>query len=156
MILKCKITNKTIQKEKNFIIRHLVQNFMEDEQTLESFLKLYNGFIEDLGLNIEEYAIMPCSYRQDFHRTGIGTELIWKPGGKFRHYIIANYNYSDFFERLNLKKENGIYNALEVFENNKELMQSYDIRDGYELHNILRRLYKDYIAFKNVPFFELV
>ena len=134
---------------KNEVIKHLAENFCKEEKTLESFLELYNDFIEKQNLNSIEYKITPCTYRQDFHRTGI--ELIWKPGSKFRYYPLSTYDYTNFLENLNL--EEGEHDANDVFLKRKELMKKYDIRDGFELHNILRRIYKDKITFKNIPTF---
>lgn len=148
-MLKCKITKKEIAEEKNEIIKHLTENFCKEEQTLGEFIDIYNDFIKEQNLILEEYEITPCTYRQDFHRTG--TNLIWKPGSKFRYYPLGEYDYENFLESLNLKT--GEHNATYVFEMNKNIMQKYDIRDGFELHNILRRLYKEEITFKNIPIF---
>ncbi|MFV8477658.1 hypothetical protein [Mycoplasma sp. VS410B] len=60
---------------------------------------------------------------------------------KFRYYDFYAYDFSEFINKLSLEQYYGkIISAKLIFDNNKELMENYDIQNEYELHNLIRKL----------------
>ena len=65
---------------------------------------------------------------------------LWKQGQRLRFYEIVSRDYTELWDSLNLESfENTEISTLKFFEDYPELMRSYDIRDQYELHNLLKK-----------------
>ena len=70
---------------------------------------------------------------------------LWKQGERFRFYDIQAHDYTELLETLNL----GSYQNTEVSTRkfmalHPDLMEKYDIRDPYELHNLLKKIAGQY------------
>lgn len=73
----------------------------------------------------------------------------------FRYYDY-NQDFDNLIQSLDLRNIHNIEISTEVlFRNNLLLMKKYDLRDNYELHNLLRRLVEiydlDHISFSRAP-----
>ena len=69
---------------------------------------------------------------------------LWKQGKKFRYYNIYFYDYTELLETLNLKQYMDIeLSTLKFIKLYPDLMKNYDIRDEYELHNLLKKIFSD-------------
>ena len=95
-------------------------------------------FLTELGYEKEEsLKIVDRSYE---NRIRDDMNVLWKPKKKFRYYNISGYDFSDFLETLNLSQyKNEEYSSLKFFKMYPDLMKMYDIRDEYELHNLLKK-----------------
>jgi hypothetical protein len=81
------------------------------------------------------------------NRLADSTLCLWKQGEKLRYYDIVGQDYTELFETINLSQFSNIeISTLKFFEDFPELMEKYDIRDQYELHNLLKKIIdvKDY------------
>ena len=64
-------------------------------------------------------------------------DIFWKIGRKFRYYDIEAHDYTELLETLDLNQYHNVkLSTLKFIREYPELMQQYDIRDEYELHNL--------------------
>ena len=120
-------------------IDYLIKHFANDGISYNEFKEIYYMFISDLGYEKEEtLKIVDRSYE---NRIRDDMNVLWKPKKKFRYYNISGYDFSDFLETLNLSQyKNEEYSSLKFFKMYPDLMKMYDIRDEYELHNLLKKI----------------
>ena len=70
--------------------------------------------------------------------------LLWKLNERFRYYDIDGRDYTELLDTLNLDSYENIELSTEKLMNDyPEIMEKYDIRDQYELHNLLRKIVPD-------------
>lgn len=107
--------------------------------TFEEYAQFYQMLLEDLGLKDNpKLSIMERGYE---NRLAASNHILWKYGQKLRFYNIDSYDFSDFFERLDLQQYNNIeFSTLKLFREYPDLMKDYDIQDEYELHNLLKKI----------------
>lgn len=109
--------------------------------TFEDFLHHYNKLLEDL--NLQEDPKLKIVERGYTNKLALSDHALWKYGQKFRYYNINAYDFSELFLVLNLTQHKNIeYSTLKFFREFPELMNEYDIQDGYELHNLLKKICK--------------
>lgn len=63
-------------------------------------------------------------------------------GQKIRYYDFEAYDYKELLENLDYKKVGCTFSVECWFKKHSKLMEKYDIRDHYELHSLLRRLWE--------------
>lgn len=67
-------------------------------------------------------------------------KCLWKYGSKMRYYDIDSRDYKELLDTLALDRfSNTEISTLKFFNDFPELMNKYDIRDQYELHNLLKK-----------------
>ena len=131
-------------KERIFVGRasftdYLIKHFAVNEISYDEFKEIYNMFLAELGYEKEERFKIVDRYYENRVRDDMN--VLWKPKKKFRYYNISGYDFSDFLETLNLSQyKNEEYSSLKFFKMYPDLMKMYDIRDEYELHNLLKKI----------------
>ena len=61
---------------------------------------------------------------------------------RFRYYAIQEREYAPLLDALGLQYyEDMELSSLKLLRDNPELMAEYDIRDEYELHNLLKKIW---------------
>lgn len=120
-------------------IDYLIKHFASEDISYDEFKEIYDMFLKDLGYEEEEnLKILDRGYE---NRIRDSMNVLWKPGRKFRYYNILGYNFKELLETLNLNQyENEEYSSLKFFKMYPNLMELYDIRDEYELHNLLKKI----------------
>ena len=138
-------------------IDYLIKHFANEDMSYNDLKEIYDIFLKDLGYeNEESLKIVDKSYE---NRIRDHLNILWKPGRKFRYYNILGYDFSELLEALNLNQyENEEYSSLKFFKMYPNLMESYDIHDEYELHNLLKKICTknkySQIKFKRMPSIE--
>ena len=138
-------------------IDYLIKHFANEDISYNDLKEIYDIFLKDLGYeNEESLKIVDKSYE---NRIRDHLNILWKPGKKFRYYNILGYDFSELLEALNLNQyENEEYSSLKFFKMYPNLMESYDIHDEYELHNLLKKICTknkySQIKFKRMPSIE--
>ncbi|MBO5435070.1 hypothetical protein J6A31_04535 [bacterium] len=56
-----------------------------------------------------------------------------------RYYDMDSYNLKSFFECINFGRYKGHTQAYQIFNDHKHLMQQFDVRSGYELHDLMKK-----------------
>ena len=121
---------------------------------MEEFFQWYHLLLETIGASDDpSLAIDLRSYENKLSQNDF---VLWNWGHRFRYYPIIQYDYGNLLEALALDQyENIEFSSLKLFRDNSELMEEYDIRDEYELHNLLKKILstasESKIHFKKMP-----
>ena len=120
---------------------YIVSVYCRDDTEYEEFVKLYNKILEDNNIPFDEKLyISDSAKRSRMARVEESRICLWKYGGRFRYYDIDSNDYTELLDTLNLGGfSNTEISTLKFFEDFPDVMRKYDIRDQYELHNLLRK-----------------
>lgn len=152
-----KIANDYVPCTRSSIANYVLKTRALNDLTFEEFSRIYFDILQDINKNDDpRLSIMDRGYE---NKLAASNTVLWKYGKKFRYYNIESYDFVELYETLNLNQYKDIeFSTLKFFRLYPELMKSYDIRDEYELHNLLKKIctIDDYpnITFKRMPNIE--
>ncbi|MFI3211517.1 MAG: sigma factor-like helix-turn-helix DNA-binding protein, partial [Peptostreptococcaceae bacterium] len=67
--------------------------------------------------------------------------VLWGTHSMMRYYDVNNFNFDLLLDKLNLSQYEDVeITTLKLFRENTELMESYNILNEYELHNLLKKI----------------
>lgn len=136
---------------------YVLKHFATDGITFEEFRELYFSILEDIGkMHDSKLYLMDRGYE---NKLAASKNTLWKYGKRLRYYNIELYDFTELLIILNLNQYNNVeYSTLKFFRLYPEIMKTYDIRDEYELHNLLKKICKKdvypEINFKRMPQIE--
>lgn len=147
------INGNKILKDYRQLLSYYLANYVPDSISIDDFLVNYNEFMK----NYDEEFMIPKKNRIEAFLDRI--DCVMKSKGyvetdnniaygykylKVRYYDYSNYDYTRLKEVINiLQYENCIIGIDYFYDKYFYLMNDYDIRDKFELHCLLRRLYGD-------------
>lgn len=133
-----KIAKEYIPCTRADISNYVLRTFATDGVTFDEFCELYYSILDDVGKqNDPKLLLMDRGYE---NRLAASKTTLWKYGKKFRYYNMELYDFTELLNTINLNQYDNIeYSALKFFRLYPELMKTYDIRDEYELHNLLKK-----------------
>lgn len=145
------IDNKKIPKDKKKLFEYYLSKNVLAQTHINEIVDGFNEFIKQYD---ESFQIIGDEHIRESY-IGRIENVISSLYKKYRFYNFSLYDWDSFLEEVNLESyENlNIYSTL-LFRKHHNLMIKYDIIDCYELHNILRKLYKDKndkIIFSRMP-----
>lgn len=151
------IAGRPVRKNKDQIIQTVSRLYGKEGMTLDELRCRYEEILEELDLDQEEdfhYPVTTLGNKMNNNRN-----VLWKNGKKFRYYNIDLWDYSNLFKELDLEQyENISISTLKLFRSHGQLMEEYDVRDEYELHNLLKKVCQkeDYpgLKFGKMPMLE--
>lgn len=131
-----------VKKRRGDLEELAVRKFCSEDVSFEEFCRIYNRFLEEQGIAYDEdlyYTEMVCRTRKN--RLSEARFLLWKQNEQIRHYDIDARDYTELLDILNLESyENIEFSTMKFIKLYPQIMKKYDIRDQYELHNLLRKL----------------
>ncbi|MFJ5717380.1 DNA-directed RNA polymerase subunit alpha C-terminal domain-containing protein [Neobacillus sp. NPDC093127] len=151
------IAKEYVPCTRGHISNYVLRTFATDEVTFDEFCVLYFSILEDIGKqNDPKLSLMSRGYE---NKMAASKTTLWKYGKKLRYYNMELYDFTELLTTINLNQYDNIeYSTLKFFRLYPELMKTYDIRDEYELHNLLKKICdKDRyptINFKRMPHIE--
>ena len=120
----------------------VVRKYCTDTVTFDEFTRLYNEFLRQNDVRYDEnlyFTEAVASTRRN--RLADTRFLLWTQNEHIRYYDIDDRDYADLLNALNLESyENIEISTLKFVEDYPQILQKYDIRDQYELHNLLRKI----------------
>jgi hypothetical protein len=150
------IDGKWIKKSRTMLESVVIKKCCKDELTFTEFTDIFNSFLEKVEIPYDEglyYTESVLASRKN--RFTEARDILWKTGELFRYYDIDGQDYTELIETLNL----GFYHDIELstakfMMEYPNLMKKYDIRDEYELHNLLKKVLEkdDYGKFEDLQF----
>lgn len=133
------IDGKRVKQSKSELTKFVLKNYAISEINYDDFKEKYDGILREQGLEYDEKMVLGGRAHEGTLTNS--NYVLWKTNRRLRYYNINSYDYTDFFEEINLKQYKNVeISTLKIFRNHKELMREYDIKDEYELHNLLKKI----------------
>ena len=131
-----------IEKRRADIEEYVVRKFCVEDKTFDEFAGIYNKFLKSEEIPYDEDIYYTESVlRTRKNRLGEAKFLLWKMNEQIRYYDIEGRDFTELLDVLNLDAYENIELSAEKFMMDyPEIMVKYDIRDRYELHNLLRKI----------------
>ena len=109
----------------------------------DEFCDLYNKFVLSRNLSEDDTKALLISdsvKSSRANRLSESSKLLWSQNQHIRYYDINATDCSELFNTLNIDQyENVEISTRKFVRKYPELMEKYDIRDEYELHNFLKK-----------------
>lgn len=130
-----------INKRRGDLESIVVKKCCTENTSFDEFGEIYNNFLREHGVpEGDKLYFTPEVARSRRNHLEQSHMLLWKFRGKFRAYDVDGRDYTELWETLQLDScENVEYSAQKFVDDYPDLMKRYDIQDGYELHNLLRK-----------------
>ena len=131
-----------LENRREVIENYAIEKFCQDEMTYDDFIDRYNSLLQDNGVDFNEKLYYTDKIRRSrSNRLSDSMCCLWKQGERLRFYNIAERDYSELLETLNLTEfQNTEVSTLKFMNDFPDLIKKYDIRDQYELHNLLKKI----------------
>ena len=151
------VGNERILAKRTEIVDFILRVFCAEDMTVDDFAKLYEHLIAGFGLeNNSQFELNSRTYS---NRLADSRQVLWKHGKRFRYYNIDQYDFAELLDTLSLNSYHNVeYSTLKFLREYPTLMKNYNIRDEYELHNLLKKIctVEEYpeLSFKRMPNIE--
>lgn len=134
-----------VDKKRESLERFVIRKLCKDDVSFNGFVEKYNDFLQKEGIEFDpDIYITEDVYATRKNRVTDMTCLLWKQNEKLRYYDIEGRDFAELFDTLNLASyENIEISTAKLMWEHPEVMEKYDIRDQYELHNLLRKTIKE-------------
>lgn len=139
------LDGRWVEKNRKDLEEFVIRKFCRDNVSYDEFISIYNDFLraEDVPYD-EDIYYTDAVKRTRENKLMADKFLLWKQNRQIRYYDIEGQDFSELLDTLNLDAyENIEYSTWKFMRDYPELMEKYDIRDHYELHNILRKIVED-------------
>ena len=138
---KIEIDGELLDKNRRDIEDFVLAHYCQDEITFDKFVLLYNEILQKNNINSSDMLITDDVIQTRQNRLSESKMCLWKQGGRLRYYDIDAGDYTELLENISLDDYSDIdISTLKFIEDYPEVMEMYDIRDEYELHNLLRKI----------------
>ena len=131
-----------VDKKRADLEELVVRKYCTEDVSYDEFFRLFNEFLdhEDIPYD-EDIYYTEGVYRTRKNHLSEARYLLWKQNEQIRYYDIDSRDYTELLEALNLDSyENIEISTVKFLRDNPEVLKKYDIRDQYELHNLLRKI----------------
>ncbi len=152
------VSGTRIPKTRADLFRFVVKQTCRDKTPIETAIATYSEFLEQNDLQDDEtLRIDTRTYENKLQKVEYA---LWNRGHSFRYYNINEREYSEFVAQLDLcRYMDKEFSTLKLFRDHPELMAEYDVRDEYELHSLLRKIWEDWgdceVTFSKMPILSL-
>ena len=146
-----------VRKTRSELTYYTVRTCCRELTSMDDFLQWYQIVLESVGLeNDPSLSIEARSYE---NKLGACDYVLWNQWHRFRYYPIQEREYDTLLETLDLTQYEDLeISSLKLFRDYPELMREYDVRDEYELHNLLKKVWPEgeqLVRFKKMPTIEI-
>ena len=151
------IDGRWIEKKRYALEDLVLKKYCQNDVSFEEFSRIYNRFLEDMEIPYDEdMYYTDAVIRTRINRLAESKKVLWKQNEKLRYYDIDGRDYSELLDTLHIDAyENIELSTLKFLNDYPELMKQYDIRDQYELHNLLKKIISEGsfhdLKFKRMP-----
>lgn len=139
------INGRWIEKRRSAVEDALIPILCLDDISFKEFAAQFNAFLQKEEIPYDEDLYYTESViRTRKNRLAESRHLLWKQNEQMRFYDIDGLDYDELLETLNLDSyENIELSTMKFIEEYPDVMKKYDVRDQYELHNLLRKIIKE-------------
>ena len=130
--------------KRDALLKQLLKTFYsEDECTVAEFETFYYDFLAENGIDEYEQLRFPNSRAFEARITDYSFTIA-KAGHKIRYYETESIDINKLLDDIELDNYNDMeISTLKLFRDYPNVMDQYDIRDEYELHNLIRKKRND-------------
>lgn len=150
------VDGKRLEKTKSVLSAYIIKKYCRTLTSMGDFLNQYYSLLASLGIKEDQDLVI--DERTYANKLNASNYVLWNQWRSFRYYNIPSYDYKKLLETLGLENYDNIeISTLKCFRDFPELMKEYDIRDEYELHNLLKKIYPEEgkVTFKRMPTIEI-
>ena len=139
---KLYVDGRWVEKKRSDLEQVVVRKFCTEDVCFDEFCQLYNSFLEQKEIPYDDNIYYTNAvYRTRKNRLADARFLLWKQNEQMRYYDIDGRDYTELLDTLNMDSyENIEFSTAKFMRNFPEIMEKYDVRDQYELHNLLRKI----------------
>lgn len=102
----------------------------------------YNAFLREHELDEAGLKIMQENRRYVDSHLADSNKVLWSLNRRLRYYDIDARDYQALLQAIQLQDYHNIEISMRLLMRlHPEVMRQYDIRDEYELHNLLKKLH---------------
>ena len=129
-----------VLKRRTELANYIVHTYFHDEAPFDAFIERYNVTLRNMDLaDDRQYVINKVTYQSHL---ADADNVLWKYPNRFRYYDMISRDFTALLKGLNLGQYVDVeLSSLKIFRAQPELMEEYDLRDEYELHNLLKKLH---------------
>lgn len=134
------IDGKHVMKNRQSLIRFAIKKYCQDAKPSGELLEDYLRLLDSLSISREDPRFsLDARYME--HYFWEMTALVSRHR-QVRYYDILSMDYQDLLDTLQLTSYSNVeISSRKFFRDFPEIMERYDIRDEYELHNLLKKLW---------------
>ena len=140
------IDGRYIPRTRSGVEKYLLERCCRDEMAFSDFVTLCDEFIREhhLPVDEEETSSPEMLERARINRVSRMPNVLWKQNQRLRYYNIDGEDFSELLETIDLSRFHNIeISTRKLMSDFPEVMQRYDIRDEYELHNLLKKIHAE-------------
>lgn len=126
--------------KRDSLLKQLLKTFYSEEDcTVAEFESFYMDFLAKNGIDRCEHLLFPNSRAFEARITDYGFTIA-KAGHRIRYFDTSIIDINNLLDDVELDNyENMEISTLKLFREYPDIMDQYDIRDEYELHNLIRK-----------------
>ena len=138
------VQDKAVPRERVQIEHCVFAHYCRDEMSFDEYIEIYNAVLRENGVPETDKLYYTAENKKSRgNRIMVLPYILWKQGSRLRYYDMDAQDFTELLETLNLFQYRNIELCTDKFTAEfPELMQKYDIRDGNELHIILKTIVK--------------
>ena len=127
-----------VEKVRPELVKRFIKSRCKEDTHIDDLAGSFNAAMAELGIS-DERLFLPETNTVENHLQ-IADYVLWKNGRSFRAYDIESKDIDRLWSELDLEQYEGLeISALMLLRSEPELMREFDIRDEYELHNLLKK-----------------
>lgn len=136
---KIRIGNEYVEAKRNLVEDALFPVLCKDTISAYDFIDRYNEFVTENQK--PDLLITDDLCRSRTNKFAASSKILWTLNQKMRYYDTEAIDKLEFLDSLNLNQYRDIeISAKKVLDETPEIMEEYDIRNEYELHNLLKKI----------------
>lgn len=148
------IGGELVPLRKKDLEEYVIKHFFQEEGTIDEYFLKYNAVLEDAGVDKNTGLYVPKEQEASrINKIAADRIVLWKQNKKLRYYDIDAQDYKELIDTIDLSQYDEVEISTKKWMNEfPVVMQKYDIRDEYELHNLLKKILDDErITFGRMP-----
>ena len=135
------IDGKYVMKNRQSLIRFAIKKYCQDAKSSAELLEDYLRLLDSLSVS-RENPRFSLNARYMEHYFSEMTVLV-SCHRQVRYYDMLSMDYQNLLDTLQLTAYSNVeISSRKFFRDFPEIMEQYDIRDEYELHNLLKKLWE--------------
>ena len=136
------IDGQSFPPQRSIIEEYIITTYCKEDTKWDDFVCLYNDVLKRNRVPFDEKIyITDANASTRYNTTSDALCCLWKSGKTLRAYSINSKDYTKLLESIGIANyQNTGISTLKWFNDFPEIMEEYDIRDQYELHNLLKKI----------------